>query len=83
MNIAENLDYGSRTADFDVTVEELREDRTASRMRSLALAQLLDRSSDWPRGEVEAFLAVIAAQRDVLANCQSPSTSLIEPQGSK
>ena len=74
-----NLDYGSRTADFDVTVEELREDRTASRMRSLALAQLLDGSSDWPRGEVEALLAVIAAQRDVLANCQSQSTYLIEP----
>jgi hypothetical protein len=77
--IDSNFDYGSRTADFEVTVEELREDRAASRMRSLALARLLDASSDWPRADVEALLAIIAAQRDVFANCQSQLTSSIEP----
>lgn len=59
-----SFNYNAEASDFEVTLDELREDRTASRIRSLALARVLESSKEWPLGEVEALLAIIAAQRE-------------------
>ena len=71
-------DYGTGAVDFDVTLEELHEDRSASRMRSLALVRMLQASSESPRTDVEALLAIIGAQRDAMANIQGSLLSTDE-----
>jgi hypothetical protein len=67
ITIDADVNYSAETLDFEVILEQLREDRAASRVRSLALARVLESSKDWPKGELEALLAIIAAQREAIA----------------
>lgn len=59
--IDSTVNYSAAAVDFDVTLSELREDPTGSRMRSLALARLLESSKELPQSEIEALLTIIAA----------------------
>jgi hypothetical protein len=68
--INSSFDYNAEVQDFEVTRDELREDRGASRIKSLALVRVLESSKEWPTGELEAVLAIIAAQRDAITSSQ-------------
>lgn len=59
------LDYSKEAADFDATLEQLEEDRSATRMRSLALARMLKKIS---AAELQETLAVISSRRNDAAS---------------